>query len=680
MIRVFLLIFTLLLSAPVALPPQKIDMDEVKAQENFRWGVRAFHNGYYNDAVLSLEKALSYKPEKVQPRLWLGNALYKAGFEEAALNEWKYIIASDKSNSLLKDHVQAISFRRGIGRELKGQEKFVVAQVLDATREDYYPLRRPTSVRIRRDGTVYVVAFGSNEIVVLDVNNQVLRTIRGGFKAFDRPYDCLEVQDQETGDFFLFITEYGRNQVTKATLQGERIMSFGGIGSGEGKLLGPQYLAADGKGYLYVTDWGNTRVNKYDLDGNFILSFGGKGKGRVSLSGPTGIAVQDDRVYVADRIEKKIEVFDTSGNFLSSFGEDFLTAPEGMTFENPGLLLVADGNRILEFRLNKEMWNVRSDLYSYSTRITNISMSPNGEMYAVDFDLNKIFILSKMSTLYTGLNVHQERINSLNFPEIIIQISVEDRMGEPIVGLTDENFTITEGFREVGEPSLIRSNIDPVPLEIAILVEESPLMNRYSSELGKLVERIDAGLTGEGAWQLVSAGLKPSIKANFGASRLEGIRGATDPTETEGWRFDLGARMAVSGLVPRHSRQAIIFLTQGHLPEEAFEEYSLTEIARYMKNNFIGFYVINLGTEPLSEELEYICAETGGKSYRFYSPGGIKRVLSDIKSRISPLYTLRYLSASQSDFGEKYIDVQTQVTLKRWSGRDESGYFAPLSY
>ncbi len=672
-----LFILALLSVFTIGLPALDFDMDRAKAEENFRWGVRAFHNGYYNDSVLSLEKALSYKPSSTLTRIWLGRSLYKSGFEEAALNEWKYLLDSGQGDSLLRNRVQVISYRRELGRELEQGDRYVISNEIDANRNDYYPLKRPTSVHIRKDGTVYVVAFGSNEIVILDANNQVKDILRGGLEGFDRPFDLLEVEGR-----YLFISEYGRNQVVKCTLQGDKIKKFAGKGRDKGMLLGPQYLATDGKGYIYVTDWGNARVNKYDLEGNFILSFGRGITPSSRLDGPTGIAIQGKFVYVSDRRRKRIEVFDLSGNFLHSFGEDFLTGPEGMTFKNHDTLMIADGNRVLEFHLNQEIWQVLSDVSSYAKRITNLSFNPNGELYVVDFDLNKIFILSQMSSLYTGLHVEVERIVSTGFPEVFIDISVEDRSGNAIVGLQSENFTITESFREVAGLSLVLSNTDPAPIEVVVLVENSQQMSRFSNELKSAVNSIHTQLSGFGALQVISAGRKAILESDFSATRLETVRAATNPVRgfKPGWRFDLGVRMAASQLIPRQSRKYIVFLTRGQLNEDSFKKYTLAEITNYMRNNFIGFYTINFGSESIGGELAYISAETGGKNYNFFASSGIEHIISELSEQISPVYMLKFVSPSEPDFGLRYIDLQVEATLQRKSGRTESGYFAPLTH
>ena len=119
MAKIRTLILLILLTCQ-QLSGQNIDLDAVKANDEFRWGVRAFHNGFYNKAILSLEKSLSLKPTLTLTRQWLGNALYKSGFEEAALKEWRYLIEAEGGNALLEHRLQILTFRRGLGRELSG--------------------------------------------------------------------------------------------------------------------------------------------------------------------------------------------------------------------------------------------------------------------------------------------------------------------------------------------------------------------------------------------------------------------------------------------------------------------------------------------------------------------------------------------------------------------------------
>jgi len=650
---------------------QSIDMALVKSDENFRWGVRAFHSGYYNDAILSFEKALSFKPEKILPRLWLGKTLYKSGFEEAALNEWHYILDSGRGDSLLRDTAAIVEFRRGVASELKADENFVIVQRIDANLDSYYPLRRPSSVRIREDGSVFIVAFATNEIVVVDINGDIREIWRGGIRGFDHPFDILEIDGQ-----FIFVSEYGGNRIAKCNLSGDKMKVFGRAGTGAGELLGPQYLAADNRGYIYVTDWGNSRVNKYDFDGNYILSFGGKQTPGSLLKGPTGIVIQDNLVYVADRINKNIEVFDLSGNYLDRLGSGQLKGPEGLASKNSNSVIIADNDRIVEFDLSKEIWKTQGDLESYAGKLTSLAYSPNGELYVCDFDLNTVFILSDISTLYSSLFVQVENVDATNFPQIVVNLTVEDRRGSPIIGLRENNFSITEFHQPVAEAALIGSVNEESPMEVALVIEKNSGMEKYLSEIHSAAGEIHTIF--ERGVKIIGAGIKPRLEADFAASPLDFLQAATRGMTGDKWNFDLALHRAASELIPGHNRRAVIFLTEGSLPASSFQDFSLTEITSYLRNNSIALYTIYWGKDKLSRELDYISRETGGESCYFYSPEGIGPLLDEVIKQRVPLYTLSYRSRSPSDFGRKYIPLEASVNLLRRSGRAESGYFAPL--
>lgn len=664
----------LLWLAASVLSAQSVDMEQARADDDFRWGVRAFHETHFGDAVLSLEKSLSRKPAGVLPRIWLGSALYKDGFEEEALGEWRQALERDPGNSLLKNRVQMIGFRRGLARELGPKPRYVVAAEINADRGKYYPLKRPTAVHTRPDGSAYVVAFGGNEILLLDVNSEVQRVLSGGLKGFDRPYDALELEEPEGGGRYLIVSEYGANRLSRVNLRGERVREYGTTGSGPGAMLGPQYLAADSSGYLYVTDWGNARVDKFDRQGAFILSFGSR------LSGPTGIAVREGQVFVADRNAKAILCYDPSGNYLGSYGQGRLNGPEGIAFRDPGTLLVADGNRILALRIETDSWETLADLSGDAGRITHLAMGPNGDLYAVDFDRNRILILSEMSNLYTGLAVQVERIVSTGFPEIFVDVSVLDRWGAPVVGLNADNFLLTERLAPVNDLQMMRSNIDPAPLDAVLVVEKSLAMKELREELARAVEDINARLAGnkEGELEVVSALDKPAVEAAFGSTRLTAVQAATGEPWTPRWNFERAVRLAVAQLAPRYSHKAVILLTRGELAADAFSEFSLAQVARYLANNDVAFYAVSF-TTALSEELAYLCAETGGRSYRYFQPRGIEDLVPTALARRGSTYTLQYRSRSDSGFGRVYFDVQVEATLARRSGRAESGYFAPLS-
>ncbi len=664
----------LLIGLPVIIFPQDLDMNKVRAEEEFHYGVEAYHMGYFGKALQSFEKALSYQPEDALIKTWLGRTYYRMGFEETALSIWDELRSSGKSSSLLETQEKIIRLRRGLGRELAPPERFVVQSQLDANQKGFYAFRRPSSVVMKDDGTFYVVAYGSGEIVNFNANSLALNIKRGGLESYDHPFDLLEAGGA------VFISEFEGNRITKCTKDFQKIKSFGQKGIGPGQFLGPQFMAVDGSGYLYVTDWGNGRVSKFDLDGNFILSVGSRTRLFPDVMKPTGIAVHDRKVYVADQKKKRILVFDTSGNYLREYGQGELFAPEGLLFYDGDTLLVADTIRIMKLDLTNEVWSEWSDASNVARRITNLAMTANGDVLAVDFDLNKVFVISNITTLYTGYFAHIDRVDPRNYPEVTVDVGVEDWYGKPILGLTAFNFFITEFQNQVLETTLVSSPSDRQPLNLVVLIENSPEMEPYREFVVSALKALLGLLSPDDRLQIVTASASPEVNADFGRlpARVwdEIMTGKSEPF----WRLDLGVRKATDDLLAFHGKKSVIFFSSGTLPPTAFKDFSMDENTRYMQNNGVGFYPVYFNEKQTQEELDFMARETRGSPSLYFNPQGIQSVLEGIDAKKSSTYVLTFTSPTDAQFGRRYIDLSAQVTLYNKMGRDENGYFAPRRY
>jgi DNA-binding beta-propeller fold protein YncE len=651
----------------VLLPAQTIDFNAVRSAEQLRAGVQSFHRGFFNDAWISLEKSISYQPSNSLAQLWLGRAQWKSGYEQEALRTWQQVLDSGKGGPLVRDWVDVLTLRRGLGAELAGPATWVVSAELDGTAKGGYPFRRPTSVRPRPDGSFWVAAFGSNEILRYDANFRLVDTIRGGLNGFDRPYDVAEAADGT-----LFVSEYGANRISRCNARGDKLLTFGKPGSGDGALLGPQYLVIDRRGYLWVTDWGNARVVRFTLDGAFVQAISGVG-------GPTGIAAFEDKLYVADRPGKRILVYDLNGNPLASLGEGVLQEPEGLSFSPAGTLLVADQNRILECDLERETWTARGDASAHAKRLVQQASTVNGDVLGADFDQNKILLLSDVTSLYSGLAVRVDRVSSVKFPEVYADIAVENRYGKPVAGLALSNFIVTENRAAVRSPSLVVANTQVKTLDVSLLVERSPELEALRDDAQQAAADLYALVTSTGRIASVSASERPLREADFGQTRLRFLRDSFQTAPSARWRFDLGARLAGDSLITALSgaRRAVVFLSSGSLGARPFSTYSLLEVAAYFRNSSIAFYPVIFGTRAPDEDLAWLASATGGRVFAASAPGGMQEIVRTIQARLTPVYTLRFTSVTPADFGDRYIPLEVEVTVQKASGRDEAGYYAP---
>ena len=651
------------------LSAQTIDFDAVRSAEQLRAGVQSFHRGFFNDAWVSLEKAISYQPSNTLAQLWLGRAQWKSGYEQEALRTWKQVLDSGKGGPLVRDWVDVLTLRRGLGAELAGPSTWVVSSELNGMAEGAYPFRRPTSVRPRPDGSFWVAAFGSNEILKYDANFRLVETLRGGLAGFDRPYDVAEAPDGS-----LFVSEYGANRISRCNARGDKIATFGNAKAGDGALLGPQYLAIDRRGYLWVTDWGNARVVRFTLDGAFVQAI-------TDVGGPTGIAAFEDKLYVADRPGKRILVYDLNGNPLATLGEGTLQEPEGLSFSPAGTLLVADQNRIMECDLDRETWTVRGDASAHARRLVQQATTVNGDVLAADFDQNKILLLSDVTSLYSGLAIRVDRVNAVKFPEVYADISVENRYGRPVAGLALANFILTENRAPVQAPVLVATNTQVKNIDVVLLVERSPALDESLDDARQSAASLYTLVTRVGRLASVSASERPLREDDFGQARLRFQRDSFQTAATAAWRFDLGARLAGDTLITSlgAARRAVVFFTSGSLGPRPFATYSLLETAAYFRNSSIAFYPVIFGTQPADEDLAWLAGATGGRVFSASAPGGMQEVVRTIQARLGPLYTVRFNAVTPPDFGDRYIPLEVQVTVQKASGRDEAGYYAPAT-
>ncbi|HET6452231.1 MAG TPA: hypothetical protein VFI08_13015 [Spirochaetia bacterium] len=663
------LLVCLLCLLPALLPAQTLDFAGVRSNEQLRAGVQSFHRGFYNDAWISLEKAISYQPSNTLAQLWLGRAQWKSGYEQEALRTWQQVLDTQRGSPVVRDWVDVLTLRRGLGADLAGPSTWVVSSVLDGTATGGYPFRRPTSVRPRPDGSFWVVAFGSNEVLRYDANFRLRDTLRGGLNGFDHPYDVVEMPDGT-----LFVSEYGANRIAHCSPRGDKIATFGHAGNGDGALLGPQYLAVDSRGYLWVTDWGNSRVERFGPDGKFVQSISG-------INGPTGIAAREDRLYVAEKAGKRILVYDLNGNPLGTLGEGTLQDPEGISISASGTLLVADQNKIRECDLEKETWTVRGDASAHTRRLVQQASTVNGDLLGVDFDQSRVVLLSDVTTLYAGLAVRVDRVNSVKFPEVYADVSVENRYGRPVAGLATANFIVTENRAPVKAPAVVVANSQVKTVDVSLLVERSPALEALRPDVDQAVTELYALANATGRIKSISAAQKPQREADFGETRLRFLRATFQTPPADGWRFDLGARLAGDELITAvsGSRRAVVFLTSGSLGQRPFATYSLLEVAAYFRNNSIAFYPVVFGNAAVDEDLSYLASATGGRVFASGTPGGMPEVMRAVQSRVGSLYTLRFTSVTPPDFGDRYIPLEVEVTVQKAAGRDESGYYAPAT-
>ncbi|MCL1815512.1 MAG: NHL repeat-containing protein [Treponema sp.] len=667
--------------------------DTISAQNEFRIGVQAYYRYAFNEAINSFERANSFRPGEPLILDWLGRAYYRSGFEDTALRQWAF--AADRSSSssdeiLLRSRVETVRNRRSLLLLMEEGQRYVEAGRYPGRIGTSIYFRQPVSVQPLNDGTAWVTAYTSNELIRIDVNGLIRWRVRGPINGFDRPYDVVRSPDGR-----LYISEYRGGRVSVLDSDGNWLSYVGSKGIGPGELMGPQNLAVDEDGYLYVVDYGNRRISKFGPEGNFLFFFGRKGGDFNGFLSPTGIACMDERVFVADGVQKQIHTFDRNGTYLGILVEEGLIGPEsirivknynsGLSYgsdlnnssalsSGSGQLLVADTSRIL--LIDPESSIVRElGMIGGNARIVGADTDNNGNILAANFRGDEVAVMNSAEDMASGFFVQIDRVVADKFPQVTVELSVQDRRRRPVLGLDQHNFLLTERNYPVQQQEYLGAAYLSSRYDISVLMERSDHSALFMDDLAAALRDITAA--GPRVVSVVSAGEIP-VKERVGAGAAALAAAARNGNYTPRWRFDTGLRLAATDLLAGEKKRAVVFVGSGTMGELAFEQYSLSELAAYLANNGIACYAVIVGDGQAGDELRYLCEETGGEIAGLYRPSGVGPVIQSIGVKGSGSYALSYRSSLQTNFGRNILPIEVEVYLMERSGRDRITYFAPL--
>ena len=644
------------------------------ASEEFRRGVQAYYRGAFNEAIVQFERALAYLPDDNLILDWLGKAYYKAGLEGSALSYWNIAQSNGYGGLLLENKIEIVRERRVTGDSTDKLMRFSEAGTFPGEFQGNLIFSGPVSVQPNYDGTMWVAAYNTNELILLNQNGKVVDRIEGPVNGFDRPSDILRLHDGN-----LLVSETAGDRLSLLDSKGHFIRYIGAKGRAVGNFVGPLYLAQDYLERIYVTDYGNRRVDVFDKDGEPVFYFGTTESDFAGLKGPTGIAVVDERVFVADDQTGSVFEFDRAGNFIRELVEkNTFKKPESIKYWN-GSLIICDTNRVVSVDIETGALFEYVRTGNAPSRVTEALPDVNGNLIVTDFTANEVYVMSKVQELVGGLFVQIEQIDASRFPNVTVELRVENRHRQPVVGLQEENFYLTENMRPVSKLKMLGAASNNTDADITIIIDRSVSSSLHGREIESSVKEIAASMNGEGTLRIVSAGAIPAVEY-VGKPDLLGdfSLAALKTKETSSAACDLALRLASNDLINAAKKRGIVLITDGSQNALTFEKYNLAELSSYMNNNSISFSIIQLDQGAMGEELAYVAESTSGQVYYVFRPQGLSDVVKDIIELPQGIYQLSFTSAMSTNFGANYLPLEAEVYLLNRSGRDETGYFSPM--
>ena len=672
LIIAFLFFISVLTATESNFFPTPTSQDRQVAFEEFRRGVQSYYKTSYNEAILLFEKALSILPDEPIILEWLGKAYYSSGLEDACLQQWDVAIKANHGGILLRNKAEVVRERRVFPLDFMDNLKFSESTGFDSIFQDKHLFRQPLSAVAMEDGSFWATAYGTNEVLHFNANGKIIDRTKGPIEGFDRPFDIIRSKNGN-----ILVSEFASDRVSILTKEGKFLRYFGKTGVKEGELLGPQFLATDFYDNIYVSDFGNARVSVFSFEGKPLFHFGEKSSSFSGFVAPAGLCVIDGLVYVADSIKGAIYVFDTAGNYI----EELLPEKSFKTIESirewNGNILLSSFSKAYLVDVKLAVIKELVSLGNAPTKITCATPDANGNILLSDFKNEMIEVTSRISELAGGFFVTIKRVFSENFPKVEMEVLVENRNREQIVGLENLNFVVTEDHNPVLNYSLDGAGFLREGCDVAILLERSPEMEKEKAIVEKAIKEIALAMRGKGKISIFSASARPNKEGDYFPEDIIDYIPRFKAESSDNWKFDLGLRLASSSLLNAQARRAVLFLSFNDLNEENFGTYGLNELSSYMANNNIRFYSVSLKKEKPCDELAYLIKKTGGEASYIYVNEGLDPLISRIAKAQTGLYKLSYTSSMDSDFGRRFLPVEVEVHLLNRSGRDETSYYPP---
>jgi len=238
---------------------------------------------------------------------------------DVAVTPWNNILISEQVRKEITEFDQGRQYLRSI-EHLKGPDG-VDAVRLQADSSQQASILIGVADQTADKVIIYDSLF--NKITEINITDKKLRCYHHpegiSFDKQGNVYTCLINSDL----------------VRKYDLDGNILMEITGFNK-------PSDVEVDYRGYIWVVDRNNDRIRCFDSFGNHLFSYGKKGKGCGEFNKPEGIAVNHERIYVADMNNDRVQVlrlpFSVRFPVLSSRGmtrQEALSIQECVPYPNP---------------------------------------------------------------------------------------------------------------------------------------------------------------------------------------------------------------------------------------------------------------------------------------------------------------------------------------------------------
>lgn len=259
-----------------------------------------------------------------------------------------------------------------------------------------------------------------------------------------------------------------------------------------------------------------------------------------------------------------------------------------------------------------------------------------------------VFLLDSSMATVEAQPVFRGRVDLVR-----VGVTVVDAAGDPVEGLSVEDFVVTEDTRRemiTYVSSGVASNLDTMPFHLGVLFDSKVRVSRFSQrDFPRLVQRL----------------------------RGQEAKGLTALYDALGVYLD--------GAFDQDGRKVLLLCADG---SDTRSRLRLNELLELVRASDVTIYAIGFQTQNRTADrmmtrrrLEEIVELTGGQAYFPGSLDDLEAIYQQIRDEMSTRYSLGYVSnGSATDGAWRQVTVtlsESRPELQQLRVRAREGYFAP---
>ncbi len=666
------------------------------AEEEFQKAWLLFQDRKFDAAIEKFSQALIINPEFHWARRFLAQTYYFSGQTSEALEEYETLMRAMPHDLTLKNRIEALNLSPDARSESAAEFLRVVP------RAQGYRYNRPTFVGLLHSDRFAVLSLGN-----FDVGNMV------SYSAQGEPYENRHRVSGKLNypmafaqnDAEIWISDFKDDKIHRLTKNPRRFLAYffnpaalGKTGGGDLEFRSPAGVCHRA-GEFIVADSGNNRLQRISDDGKFIASIT-RAADVDAMQTPFGIHCDEESIWITESGAGRISHLDRYGNVVAEFSPPEIKKPRHILWDaGEQLFLVADetggiihmNNAGGVVRKTTGYQNADGRFITFA-RPYAAAFDAFRNLYVADYGSSEVVQFAPQSEKFGQLYMQVEKVSSAKFPMLGVYVTVSTGLSEKADGLPHyltelkaEDFKIFENDAAVGNLGAeYLKQFDEV-LQGTILLSRSARMKDYETQLPWVLDHIFTRIREKDRFRIITHGADVRRETDFIASRLKLLQAiktslADDllvksaiPTASAGL-YD-----AVTELITREGKRAVIYITDGELDDDALQPYDKARLIDYARANHIPVFVVSFehpdaapgGKELLAE----IAQKTGGAYFRALEID--PNIESRLRSQKEVRYLLSYQSQMKKETRGQYIDLRVMTRFRQKRGLDLSGYFIP---